>query len=117
FIRDAEARWEIALPSFEAAHRWSVDRIEEFWTTAWDAFGVIGDRGARALIDADKMPGAKFFPDARLNFAENMLRYRGPEPALIFRREDGLRREVSRDGLVALVGRIAAALKAAGIRS
>lgn len=117
FIRQAEARWEIALPSYEAAHRWSVDRIEEFWTTAWDAFGVIGDRGARTLIDGDKMPGAKFFPDARLNFAENMLRHRGPETALIFRREDGLRREVSRDGLVALVARIAAALKAAGIRS
>src|SRR3546814_20805274 len=115
FMQAAERRWGIALPSYEATHRWSVDRIEEFWQTAWDTLGIIGERGARVLTDADKMPGARFFPDARLNFAENQLRFAGPEPALLFRRADGLRRQVSRDELISLVGRLARALPSAGV--
>ncbi len=48
-----------------------------FWDLVWDFCGVIGDKGERALVDGDKMPGARFFPDARLNFAENLLRTSG----------------------------------------
>ena len=48
-----------------------------FWDLVWDFCGVIGDKGARLLADGDQMPGAKFFPDAQLNFAENLLRQPG----------------------------------------
>lgn len=115
FLRAAEGRWGVALPNYDAAHRWSVDRLEEFWQTLWDELGLIGDRGERILSDRDKMPGACFFPDGSVNFAENMLRHTGSEPAIIFRREDGLRRSLTRDELRGLVARIATALVEAGV--
>ena len=61
------------------------------------------------------MPGARFFPGARLNFAENLLRYRDAQPALVFRNECGTRRELSYRQLYAEVARVAAGLKAAGV--
>lgn len=72
-----ESRHGVSLPDHEALHRFSLDRMEDFWTAIWDDCGVIAEtRGERVLADGDKMPGARFFPDARLNFAENHLRRR-----------------------------------------
>jgi acetoacetyl-CoA synthetase len=62
------------------------------------------------------MPGAEWFPDARLNFAKNLLRRRGNTPAVLFRREDGLRRVVSHDELHAHCSQVVQALRAVGIR-
>ncbi len=84
----------------------------------WDYAGVIGTRGARTLIDASRMPGAKWFPDAKLNFAENLLARRAADDAgdaLVFRGEDKLERRVSHAELVATASRVAAALGAAGV--
>jgi acetoacetyl-CoA synthetase len=81
--------------------------------------GVIGTRGERTLVDGDRMPGAQWFPDARLNFAENLLARRPADDAgdaLVFRGEDKAARRVSHAELVAEVSRVAAALRAAGIR-
>ncbi|MEM7408686.1 MAG: acetoacetate--CoA ligase [Myxococcota bacterium] len=78
-----------------ALWRWSVDHRETFWRELWDFAGVIGDAGDRVLVDGDRMPGARWFPEARLNFAENLLRRRDDTPALLFRGEDGTRREWS----------------------
>ena len=105
-----------AFPDYRALHAWSVADLEGFWSDFWDWSGVIAEtKGARILIDGDKMPGARFFPDAKLNFAENLLRHCGPGPAIMFRREDGLERIMSGDELKALVARIAKALLAMGI--
>src|SRR3546814_14085771 len=62
---------------YDDLYDWSVTDLEGFWTAVWDFCGVIADpeRG-RAVVDADKMPGARFFPDARLNFAAHLLRRR-----------------------------------------
>ena len=79
---------------------------------------MIGERGARTLVDPLKMPGARWFPDARFNFAENLLTRRAADDAgdaLVFRGEDKLVRRVSHAELVATVSRIATALKALGI--
>src|SRR5262245_23373405 len=55
-------------------HEFSVRQPESFWSALWDFAKVKASRrGERVLIDGDKMPGAKFFPDARLNYAENLL--------------------------------------------
>ena len=90
--------------------------MEDFWTAVWDDCGVIAEtRGERVLADGDKMPGARFFPDARLNFAENHLRRRDDTPALIFRSEDKVERSMSWAELYDNVSRLAQALKAAGI--
>src|SRR5688572_10615301 len=70
--------------SYDELHRWSVENREAFWTAIWDFGGVVGERGPRALADGDKMPGAIFFPDARLNFAENLLARPGTGDAIVF---------------------------------
>ena len=101
---------------YAALHRWSVERPDAFWELVWDDAGIVGDKGAAPFVeDGDRMPGARFFPRARLNYAETLLRMRGEAPALIFRREDGLRREWSRDRLSGETSRLAQALAAAGI--
>jgi acetoacetyl-CoA synthetase len=102
--------------SYEELHRWSVERSEDFWSLLWDFCGVRGDKGARRLVDGDRMPGARFFPDGRLNFAENLLRERDASPAVIFWGEDRIKRHLSRRELHDLVSRLQQALAAAGVR-
>ncbi len=102
---------------YENLHTWSVNDQHSFWSDFWDWAGVISqEKGDRILVDADKMPGAAYFPDARLNFSENLLRYCSENAAIIFRREDGLQREVSGYALVALAGKVSRALLAMGIK-
>lgn len=116
FAKMLESRHGVSLPDYEALHRFSLDRMEDFWTAVWDDCNVIAKtRGERVLADGDKMPGAQFFPDARLNFAENHLRRRDDGPALIFRSEDKVERSMSWAELYDNVSRLAQALKAAGI--
>ncbi|MEO8303064.1 MAG: acetoacetate--CoA ligase [Betaproteobacteria bacterium] len=103
---------------FAALWRWSTDNSEAFWRAVWDYAGVVGARGERTLVDPSMMPGAKWFPDARLNFAENLLTRRAADDtadALVFRGEDKLSRRISHAELVATVSRVAAALKAHGV--
>lgn len=101
---------------YEALHDWSVGDREEFWSAIWETCGVIGERGDRVLANADKMPGAQFFPDANLSYAENLLRRTGDEPAIIFRGEDKLKIRMSWDELHALVSRLQQAFVAAGVK-
>ena len=72
-------------------------------------------RGERVLLDADKMPGATWFPDARLNFAENLLQKTGCDPALIFRSENNSGRTLSWDDLHQQVARVANYLRSVGV--
>ena len=115
-FRDAvNARHGLSLKTYRELHAWSVAERAAFWDLLWDFAGVVGDKGARVLVDGDKMPGARFFPDARFNFAENLLRRRGGETAILFRGEDKLARALSWDELAALVSRLQQALAAAGV--
>ncbi len=89
-------RYGLGLNSYDALQRYSIENSEEFWSTIWDFCGVrASERGERVIVDGDKIPGAKYFPDARLNYAENLLRRRDATPALIFRGEDKARSSVS----------------------
>jgi len=90
FAAKAEARAGRAFSSYAELHQWSVTQPEDFWDLVWDFCGVVGDKGETVLADGDKMPGAQFFPDARLNFAENLLGRPGTGDALVFRGDDGL---------------------------
>ncbi|MDX1380793.1 MAG: acetoacetate--CoA ligase, partial [Xanthomonadales bacterium] len=96
-------------------HAWSLRDPATFWRMVWDFCGVIGEPGERVLVNADQMPGATFFPDAKLNFAENLLRHGDDRPALVFRSETGQRRELSFAELNEEVARVAAALHADGV--
>src|SRR5882724_5173247 len=70
-------------------YEWSVRNPIEFWTAMWDFGGIRGERGSRVAVDLDRMPGARFFPGATLNFAENCLRRTDEGPAILSRSEAG----------------------------
>ena len=116
FMRAAEARWNLVLPDYDAAYVWSITRPEQFWSSLWDFLGLIGERGNAVIERADSILEARFFPDAKLNFAENLLRLRNAEPALIACREDGDRQVVSREDLYARVSQMSVALADIGIQ-
>jgi acetoacetyl-CoA synthetase len=95
--------------------QWSVDRPEEFWTQIWRFCGAVGERGSVVLEDGDKMPGARWFPEARLNYAENLLQRRDDGEALVFWGEDKVKRRMSRAKLHGEVARFQQFLIAAGV--
>ncbi|HET6720054.1 MAG TPA: acetoacetate--CoA ligase [Rhodocyclaceae bacterium] len=103
------------LPDYAALHAWSTDAPEAFWRDIWRFGEVIGEIGQRTLVDGEAMPGASWFPDARLNFAENLLRVCGNPQALVFWGENKVKRSLSRAELRAEVARFAAALSSAGV--
>ena len=101
---------------YDSLYQWSIDNLEAFWAELWQFAGIIASRGYdRVIDDTAKMVGAQWFMGSRLNFAENLLRYRDDRPALIFRGEDRVRRTVSYRELYAEVAKVAAALRLAGI--
>ncbi|HXX85183.1 MAG TPA: acetoacetate--CoA ligase [Casimicrobiaceae bacterium] len=120
FASRAAQRNGVHLPDYTALYAWSVANREAFWREVWEYGGIIGERGARTLVDGDRMPGARWFPDARLNFAENLLGRRARDDAgeaLVFWGEDKVRRRMSHAELYAGVSRAARALRAEGVKS
>ena len=105
-----------AKKSYAELHAWSVDSSEAFWNLLWDFCEVKGTKGARTLVDGRRMPGAKWFPDGRLNFAENLLRAPDDSEAIVFWGEDRIKKRFSRRALHELVSRLAQALAAAGVK-
>ena len=104
------------VSDFDALHRFSVTHMEAFWAAVWDFCGVIAsERGERVLARPDAMPGAQFFPDARLNFARNLLRKSTDEPAIYFRAEDKAERVLTWRELHSEVSRLQQALRAEGV--
>ncbi|MGL3605914.1 acetoacetate--CoA ligase [Rhizobium sp. G187] len=100
---------------YEAFHHWSVDAREAFWSAIWDYCGVVGEKGSRLLEDHGTMLEARFFPEARLNFAENLLAHAGEGDALIFRGENKVSDRWSWQRLSAMVSRLQQAMQAMGI--
>ena len=117
FARWIVRRLKLDLNSYPDFYRWTVDNPEEFWSSVWDWCGVVASRkGSTVLVDGDKMPGARWFPEARLNVAENLLRRGDRGDALVFWDETGFRRRVSYADLYSDVSRAAQALKSLGLR-
>jgi acetoacetyl-CoA synthetase len=118
FARDVAHVDGADASGYPSLWRWSVVEKEKFWRGLWDFGGVIGMPGAQVLADPDRMPGARWFPDARFNFAQNLLERKAPDDrsdALVFRGEDKANRRMSHAELQATVSRFAQALKALGI--
>ena len=117
FMTTAGKCWNrrLAGADYSILHAWSIDHPEEFWTSVWEFGGVVGDRGPRVVVDREKMPGARWFPDARLNFAENLLLRPIAGDALVFWGEDKVKARVSHAELYRAVAQMAAALRAMGV--
>ena len=97
-------------------YNWSIAQPERFWSALMDFAEVRAQRGTGPVLEnADRMPGAAWFRGTTLNFAENLLRLRNDQPALIFHNELGQRRQLSFAELHDEVARIAAGLRACGV--
>ena len=118
FARQMVRKHRLELNTYPEFHRWTVENPELFWNEVWDFCGVIASRrGSTVLVDGDKMPGARWYPEARLNIAENLLRRGDRGDALVFWDENGPRRRVSYSELASDVSRAAQALQGIGLRA
>jgi acetoacetyl-CoA synthetase len=115
FSERLREKYSQRFPDYRNLWRWSIANKAVFWHELWDFCGIVGDRGERTLVDGHRMPGALWFPDAQLNFAENLLKKRGAEDALVFWNEQGDRRRLSFDELHDSVARVQQALKERGV--
>ena len=116
FLKAAAAQADASFASYAELHRWSVEDRESFWSLVWDFCGIVGDKGERVLVDGDKMPGASFFPDATLNFAENLLKKTGSGDAIVFHGEDKVERRLSWNELHALTSRLQQLFLSLGVK-
>jgi len=117
FARLCGERFGVDLAKYDDLHAWSVSDREHFWSAVWDFCDIRGHKGQAILENGDAMPGARFFPEARLNFAENLLAGRGDGDALVFRGEDKVQYRLSWDELRALVSRLQQAMRSLGVGS
>jgi acetoacetyl-CoA synthetase len=116
FMRDVGAQHGRRFADYDDLYRFSISKPADFWRSVWQFCGIRGHMGDRVVVDLDRMPGARFFPDARLNFADNLLRRRDDGTALVFNGEGQRRRTLTYAELFDAVARFAAALRGAGVR-
>ncbi len=116
FMNKINTKYNLNLVQFKELHNWSVVNKAEFWSCVWDYFEIVGLKGAEPFINPmNKMPGSSFFPNGRVNYAENMLSANISGPAIVFQSENRIRREVSWRELKYQVASLANFLKKEGI--
>ena len=117
FLELARTELDPGIHEYQDLHRYSIENPTEFWRAVWEFCEIVGYAGNEVIIDADQMPGAKWFPGARLNFAENLLRFRDEQTAILFKSETGDKAELTYKELYTAVAQTASALKAAGVKT
>ena len=118
FMRHAGAVTGTHFDDYESLWRWSVGERAAFWEQVWSFFDVLGERGGRVVEFADSIRETRWFPDARLNYAENLLRHCRPgdaRDALVFRGESRVTGRLTRGELHDAVSRCQQALRTAGV--
>ncbi len=114
FVRDSTGNDDIRR--YAPLYDFSVRHPEKFWPLVWEFCGIRAHgEHEPVLVDSDKMPGAHWFPNATLNFAQNLLRFKDERCAIVFRNEWGHRSEITYAELHVQVGKLAHALKSAGV--
>ena len=116
FIAQVNANHDLSISDYDSLYQWSLDEKEQFWSELWDFCGIIGSKGERILINGEQIESAQWFPDAQLNFAENMLRRQDDETAIFFRAEDQAESRLTYRELYQQVASVAAWLKAQGLQ-
>ncbi len=116
FRNYVNSHYDLSLKTYDELYRWSIENTPSFWNCVWNFCDVIAqEKGEQIIQNPGKMPGAQFFPDARLNYAENLLRQKGKGTALIFNGESKVSRKWSHQDLHAQVSLTQQALNRAGI--
>lgn len=116
YIKFLKEKKNLSLSTFEELRVWSVNEIGSFWESIWEFSEVVHSQKYDFMYQSgSNFTDSKFFPGAKLNFAENLLRRTDSFPALIYRGEDGSRREVSYAELYSYVGAVAKDLKKRGV--
>ena len=116
FLSFVNQRYRLKITSYPELHRWSVDRVADFWSAVWDYTEVVSSRRFEKVVDdIGKFPGAKWFLGARLNFAENLLRQRDDSVALVSRSEEGRLSQTTHSDLYKKVGIVGSALRKIGV--
>ncbi len=117
FMQEVNTAQGTSFTTYDDLYAWSVDNLVPFWEKTWEFLDIKASKPYDQVIDdPKKMPGADWFPGARLNFAENLLRHRTDDTALIFRGEDRVRRTLTYNELYLETASIAAALRKAGVK-
>ncbi len=118
FMTIVNEKYNKNFTDYSQLWEWSVENLEDFWALAWDFLDIKASVPYEKVIqDKDKMPGAKFFPGSKLNFAQNLLRCKDDRNALVFRGEDAVRRTLTYSQLYDEVAKTAASLKAMGVKA
>ena len=115
FMRLTRRERDPAVVDYQSLYRFSIESPKAFWRAIWEFGGVIGTAGSRSVERFDRMPGASWFPDASFNFAENLLRYRNDQEALVFESETGIKSSLTYKQLYQQVAGVASALRELGI--
>ena len=117
FLQFVNQRHGTDFQDFDALWEWSVDAIGDFWGALWDFLGIRHSRGYDEVVDdPTRMPGARWFSGAELNFAENLLRFRDDRIALVFQGEGRDPVRWTYRELYEQVSRLAASLESAGVK-
>ena len=116
FIKAINIKNKLDIKSFDDLHNWSVNKKSDFWSSVWDYFNIIGTKGNEPYIDPlNDMPNSKFFPNGKVNYAENMLSGNNKGLAIIFKSEDKIRKELTWKDLKIQVASMASFLKNSGV--
>jgi len=116
FMTRVNERFNKNFKAYADLYTWSIQNIPDFWAAFWDFADIDASRGYETVVDdPKKMPGAQWFAGARLNFAQNLLKYRDDHTALIFNGESRVRRTLTYAELFDEVARLAKALRNAGV--
>jgi acetoacetyl-CoA synthetase len=114
FVRESVSNEDIRR--YAPLYEFSINQPEKFWSLVWEFCGIRAQGDYEpVLADREKMPGAHWFPGVKLNFAQNLLRFKDDRAAIVFRNEWDHRREITYAELHAQVGRVAQALRQAGV--
>lgn len=116
FIDFVNRKYGLKIESYWQLYNWSTEKIPDFWAAMWESADIKASRGYDKVVDdLDKFPGAKWFPGAELNFAENLLRYRDDQPAFVFRGETQRAAGMTYAQLYDQVERLAKSLRQIGV--
>ena len=116
FLNRINTSYSLNIKSYEDLHRWSIENISDFWKEIWNASDTVHSKSYNEIVDdVHKMPGAKWFQGSRINFAENLLRFKDDRVAIHFQSENFTEQKITYSELYDKVSSLSQSLKSIGV--